>query len=280
MKKTILITITILLTITLATLYIATHDIPVLNPKGLIGVKQRDLLVLCTLLMAIVVLPVFVMMVVFSYRYREGNTKARYEPNFGHSVLAECIWWGVPFLIIVVLSYLTWTSSHELDPYKPLVSETPPVRIQVVALDWKWLFIYPDHNIATINYIQFPVDTPLNFEITSDAPMNSFWIPDLGGQIYAMPAMRTKLHLMANQIGSFRGVSANISGKGFAGMSFQAVSSSSDDFLSWVSAVQGGNNFLSQDEYQELLLPTEYDPPRTFSSVEENLFDQIIMKYM
>ena len=264
--------------IVLAAQYIRAHNIPVLHPKGAIGLQQRHLIIVCSLLMCIVVIPVLIMMFVFAWRYREGNTKSKYAPEWDKSILAECIWWGIPSIIIVILAVITWRSTHELNPFKPIVSENEPIEIQVVALDWKWLFIYPKQGIATVNFIQFPESTPLNFEISADAPMNSFWIPQLGGQIYAMPGMRTKLHLIANETGNFRGSSANISGKGFAGMAFRAVSSTEDDFHAWVQIVKESPNHLTHEEYEYLVLPSEYDPVIYYSEVEENLFDQIVMK--
>ena len=260
--------------------YVSHHQIPVLEPKGAIGMAQLDLLIICFLLMCIVVIPVFVMLFFFAWKYREGNTKAKYMPNWAHSTLAEVIWWGIPFVIIVILSVITWVSTHALNPYKPLESDRKPIVIQVVALDWKWLFIYPELGIATVNYIQFPEKTPLNFEISADAPMNSFWIPQLGGQIYSMPGMRTKLHLIADEVGQFRGVSSNLSGKGFAGMTFLAVASSDEDFDSWVSEVRSSPNQLSEEEYQALVLPSQYDPVIYYSKVKPDLFNQIVMKYM
>lgn len=266
--------------IALSIQYIATHNIPVLHPKGMIGWEQRRLIIVCSLLMCIVVIPVLIMMFLFAWRYREGNTKSKYAPEWGHSILAECIWWGVPFVIIVILAVITWRSTHELNPFKPIVNGNKPLVIQAVALDWKWLFIYPEEGIATVNFIQFPEKTPLNFEISADAPMNSFWIPQLGGQIYAMPGMRTKLHLIADETGDFRGSSANISGKGFAGMSFKAVSSTEEEFQSWVEEVRESPNHLTQEEYTHLALPSEYDPVIYYSEVEDGLFDQIVMKFM
>src|SRR5262249_43331219 len=152
--------------------------------------------------------------------------------------------------------------------------------IQAVALQWKWLFIYPEQSIATINFIQFPEKTPLHFEITADAPMNSFWIPQLGGQIYAMPAMRSRLNLIASETGSFRGCSANISGTGFAGMTFIAVSSSDGDFDEWVQKVKQSPKVMTQQEYQSLVEPSEYDPVAYFVLGQQDLFDQVLMKYM
>jgi len=192
------------------------------NPKGLIGLQERDQMYMATLLMLVVVIPVLILTFAICWRYRASNKSAEYDPNWHHDTLAESIWWGFPALIIILLCIGTWVSSNQLDPFKPLPSSQKPIRIQVVALQWKWLFIYPEHKIALLNYLQFPENTPLNFEITSDAPMNSFWIPALGGQIYAMPGMVTRLHLQALESGEFRGSSANLSGTGFAAMHFLA----------------------------------------------------------
>jgi cytochrome o ubiquinol oxidase subunit 2 len=260
--------------------YVSTHNIPVLDPKGMIGEKERDLIVTASLLMLIVVIPVFILTWVFAWVYREGSEKGKHHPDWEHNYIAEYCWWGVPIVIIAVLAALTWKSSHELNPFKPIPSNKKTLVIQAVALQWKWLFIYPEQGIATVNFVQFPEKTPLSFEITSDAPMNSFWIPQLGGQIYAMPAMRSKLYLIANETGSYRGCSANISGTGFAGMTFTAKSTSEADFEEWVQTVKQSPKSLNLSEYQGLLQPSEYDPVSYFVLAEPGLFDQIIMKYM
>lgn len=277
--KIVLLVILFLGVIAISAQYMSTHNIPVLNPKGSIGLQQRELIIVCSLIMCIVVIPVFIMMFFFSWKYREKNKKSKYSPEWDHSVAAEIVWWGVPFIIVVVLAVITWRSTHELNPFKPIENGNKPLVIQVVALQWKWLFIYPEQGIATVNYIQFPKDTPINFEITADAPMNSFWIPQLGGQIYAMPGMRTKLHLIANEEGDFRGASANISGKGFAGMTFRAVSTSQEDFEEWVETVNDSPNRLTFEEYSYLVLPSEYDPVIYYSEVDETLFNNIVMKF-
>ncbi len=261
-------------------LFISTHDIPVLNAKGMIGIKESDLIITASLLMLVVVIPVFILTWFFAWRYRESNTKAKHAPDWEHNYIAEYCWWGVPFVIIVILAVLTWKSSHELNPFRPIQSTKKPLTIQVIALQWKWLFLYPEQGIATINFVQFPEKTPIAFEITSDAPMNSFWIPQLGGQIYAMPAMRSKLHLIANEVGSFRGVSANISGEGFAGMTFTAQSSTQEDFDAWVSSIQGSTNHLDLNEYNRLVQPSEYVPTSFYILSQKNLFDLSISKYM
>lgn len=263
----------------LSAIYISTHDIPVLNPKGMIGMKERDLIITASLLMLIVVIPVLVLTWFFAWRYRESNTKSRHAPDWEHNYIAEYCWWGIPLVIIVILAIITWKSSHELNPYKPIESDKKTLTIQVVALQWKWLFIYPEQGIATVNYVQFPEKTPVYFEITADAPMNSFWIPQLGGQIYAMPAMRTKLHLIADEIGSYRGVSSNLSGEGFAGMTFTAKATSQSDFDQWVQSTKSLKP-LSLSDYNQLVEPSSYNPVASYSLNQTDLFDQIVMKYM
>jgi cytochrome o ubiquinol oxidase subunit 2 len=259
--------------------FILTSDIIVLNPKGMIGIKERDLIVTASLLMLIVVIPVYILTWVFAWKYREGGTESRHEPDWEHNYIAEYCWWGVPLVIVAILAVITWKSSHELNPFKPLESDKKPVTIQVVALQWKWLFIYPEQGIASVNFVQFPEKTPVNFEITADAPMNSFWIPQLGGQIYAMPAMRTKLHLIADEVGSYRGLSSNISGKGFAGMTFTARASSDADFQSWVNGIRSSGKTLNFASYEQLVEPSEYVPASYYYLDDRNLFNQILQKY-
>jgi cytochrome o ubiquinol oxidase subunit II len=263
-----------------AAVFVTHSNIPVLQPAGPVGLKERNLIYIALLLSAIVVVPVFVMLFMFSWKYREGNTKAKYNPEFDSSRKLEAIWWGIPFAIIAILSVITWNSAHALDPSKPISSSIKPVTIEVVALQWKWLFIYPDQNIASVNFLQFPVNTPVNFEITSDAPMNSFWIPQLGGQIYAMTGMSTQLHLMATKAGDYGGKSANISGKGFSGMTFTARASSQKSFNDWVNRVYPSYNPLSLSAYSQLAKPSENNHVEYFSSVDSSLYDSIISKYM
>lgn len=261
--------------------YVSTLSIDMLNPKGIIAAKQYDLLVLTTILGLLVVIPVFIMTIVIAWRYREGSSmKAKYTPNVSTNRLAETIWWGIPVALIAVLSVITWTSTHDLDPHKPLVSDNEPVKVQVVALDWKWLFIYPDYDIATVNLVQFPVDTPVNFEITADAPMNSFWIPQLGGQIYAMAGMTTKLHLNATEPGDYRGLSANISGEGFADMKFIARATSQAEFDTWVKEVKRADQQLTATSYAELVKKSTDVPTKFYASSEDDLYDTIVIKYM
>lgn len=272
--------------ITLATLlimaaeFIFDKNFEVLHPKGMIAVKERDLLLTTTLLMLIVVLPVFFITFYVAWKYRESHPNTKYTPNLKDSVLAEFVWWGVPCIIVGILCVLTWKRTHELDPYKPLESEKKAMTIQVVALQWKWLFLYPEQQIASVNYLQFPEKIPIHFEITADAPMNSFWIPSLSGQIYAMPGMKTDLHMIADETGEFRGVSANISGKGFAGMKFLTKVSNENEFAQWVAQMKTTPLSLGDAQYKELVQPSENNPVAFYTLAKPDLFDQIIMKYM
>lgn len=254
--------------------------IAVLDPAGVIATKQRDLIYISTLLMLLIVVPVFGLTIFIAWRYREGNKKAKYTPEWDGSRIAESIWWGFPFIIILILSVITWNSTHELDPRRQLVSEKQPLTIQVVALQWKWLFIYPEQQVATVNYVQFPEDTPVRFIITSDAPMNSFWIPQLGGQIYAMSGMSTELNLMADNPGSFQGSSANISGEGFSGMKFTAKASSDLEFVQWIDQLSRVSDTLTHTSYAALAMPSKNNSAAYYRLATTDLFDYIIMKYM
>lgn len=259
--------------------YVHSHNIAVFNPKGTIAAKERSLMIFTLLLSVIVVLPVFTLTFFIVWRYRATNKKAKYTPDWDRSRTLEFFWWAIPCAIIFVLAIVTWRSSHELDPFQP-ISTKKPLLVQVVALDWKWLFIYPDQHIATVNYMDIPVNTPVTFEITSDAPMNSFWVPQLGGQIYAMSGMTTKLHLQASQMGSYNGSSANISGKGFAGMHFVVNATSAQDYNAWVKQVSNSPKHLSQAGYDKLAQPSENNPHTNYSHVQNELYNGVIAKYM
>ncbi len=262
------------------TLLLSGCEMGALDPKGQVGADEKSLIITALLLMLIVVIPVLVMTFVFAWKYRESNTKATYLPDWCHSTKIELWVWGVPLVIIAVLAAITWTTTHELDPYKPLDSDVKPITIEVVALDWKWLFIYPEQHFATVNHIEFPANVPVNFKITSDAPMNSFFIPQLGGQIYAMTGMTTKLHLIANEEGTYRGMSANISGEGFSDMTFTATATSVDGFNAWVNEVKQSQHTLDKATYNVLRQKSIAHPVEYFSTVEPNMFQQIVDKYM
>lgn len=266
--------------VTITSLFLLTScNLVVFNPKGQVATDERDLIILATGLMLLVVVPVIVMMFVFAYRYRATNKKARYSPRWASSHKIEAVVWGVPLLIIIVLGWVTWETTHALDPYRPLESDTPPINVQVVATDWKWLFIYPDLGIASVNELALPVHTPVSFTVTSDAAMTSFFIPALGGQIYAMAGMQTKLHLIANETGEFRGIAANYNGPGFSDMHFTTQSLSTADFQTWVTKVKGAATSLDHSTYAQLAKPTLKHPVTYYSAVQERLFLDIVDKY-
>ncbi|PLZ04186.1 ubiquinol oxidase subunit II [Burkholderia sp. WAC0059] len=254
-------------------------DLAVLDPQGSVGVAEKSLIVTATVAMLIVVIPVIVLTLLFAWRYRAGNTRATYAPKWSHSTAIEVVVWTIPALIILFLGILTWKTTHELDPYRPLESNVKPIDVDVVALDWKWLFIYPDLGIATVNQLAMPVGTPVNFHITSDSVMNSFFIPQLGTQVYAMAGMQTRLHLIADHAGDYAGISSNFSGRGFADMKFRTLATSPDEFNAWVAKVRASGSHLGMDEYGEVAKPSEKNPAQYFSSVDPRLFHNIIAKY-
>jgi cytochrome o ubiquinol oxidase subunit 2 len=230
--------------------------------------------------MLIVIIPVYILTFIFSWRYRAHNKNAKYDPDLVDNVLAEYIWWGVPLIMTLIAGALTWIKTYELDPYKPLESDKKPITVQVVALQWKWLFLYPEEKIATTNFFQIPENTPIHFEITADAPMNSFWIPHLGGQIYAMPKMKTELHLIANETGDFRGSSANISGEGFAGMTFITRASTEEEYKKWIEDSKKSGQQMNWKEYEKLAKPSLEKSREVYQLEDINLFNKVIDQYM
>ncbi|WP_213993341.1 cytochrome o ubiquinol oxidase subunit II [Sodalis sp. dw_96] len=257
-------------------------DMALMNPKGQIGLEQRSLILTALGLMLLVVVPAIVMAVVFAIKYRATNTKATYSPNWSHSSKVELVVWIVPVLIIIFLATLTWKSTHALDPGKPIASDAKTINIEVVAMDWKWLFIYPEQGIATVNQIAFPANVPVRFNITSNSVMNSFFIPQLGGQIYAMAGMNATLHLIANEPGTYNGISSNFSGRGFSGMKFTAIATPDQQgFERWVQKVKSSPETLNtMDAYEQLAAPSEFHPVEYFSSVKPDLFNSVIGKFM
>jgi cytochrome o ubiquinol oxidase subunit 2 len=251
-----------------------------LDPKGQVGVDEKSLILTSVWLMLIVVVPVIVLTVIFAYKYRASNTKSTYLPDWSHSTRIEVVVWAVPCAIILALSILTWTSTHDLDPFKPLKSKVKPITIDVVALDWKWLFIYPEQHVASVNELAFPANVPVNFRITSDSVMNSFFIPQIGSQIYAMAGMESQVNLIANEAGVYDGLSANFSGPGFSNMRFKALASSQADFDAWVAKARKAGNKLDAANYPALAKPSQNMPVTYYASVDPGLFHGIIAKYM
>jgi cytochrome o ubiquinol oxidase subunit 2 len=251
----------------------------VLNPKGEVGKQQLDLMIISTLLCLVVIVPVLILTVYIVWKYRhKPNRKAKYDPNWEHSTKLEAIMWGIPVIIIVILATVTVRYTYMLEPSKPLENAAKPIVIQVTSLDWKWLFQYPEQGIATVNYIQFPANVPVQFELTSDAPMNSFWIPQLGGQIYTMSGMAMKLNLIADEPGSYLGMGANFSGRDFGKMQFTAKATSQQEFDAWVKGIKGSSPALTKKGYDQLALPGVSEV-ESFSSIPDGLFQQIVMKY-
>ncbi|MDE2517791.1 MAG: ubiquinol oxidase subunit II [Rhodospirillales bacterium] len=247
-----------------------------LDPKGPIGADEKSLILLATGLMLLVVVPVIVLTLVFAWRYRAGQKgafAATYMPEWSHSGRIEAVIWGVPCLIIAALAVVTWRSSHSLDPFRPLtLGNVKPVEVEVVSLDWKWLFIYPELKLASVNELVVPTNTPVEFRLTSASVMNSFFIPQLGSQIYTMTGMVTKLGLIASQPGVYRGISANYSGDGFSGMHFETHAVAPADFQAWVTKVRAHGGTLDGAAYYGLTQPSEDVPVSTYARVSPHVF--------
>jgi cytochrome o ubiquinol oxidase subunit 2 len=257
----------------------------VLDPAGHVAVQERDLVVISTILMLLIIVPVMALTALFAWRYRHSNASAPYDPDWDHSTQLELVIWAAPLLIIICLGALTWMATHLLDPYRPIervaagrpVSEqVKPLEVNVVALDWKWLFIYPQYGIATVNELAAPVDRPIQFRITASTVMNSFYVPALAGQVYAMPGMETKLHAVVNKPGVYQGFSANYSGAGFSGMRFAFHGLTDDGFDKWIAGVKAGGGTLDRGHYLELERPSENVPVRRYATVDANLYKLIL----
>lgn len=257
----------------------------VMKPFGDIAQQQSQLIITAMVLMLLIVVPVIVLTLVFAWRYRSANKGATYTPQWDHSTRLELLIWGAPLLIIIALGAVTWISTHKLDPYRPLqridakrplVEGVKPFVVEVVALDWKWLFVYPELGIATVNELAAPVDRPIEFKITASTVMNSFYIPALAGQIYAMPGMQTKLHAVINTAGVYEGFSANYSGKGFSNMRFKFLGLSPNDFETWVQSNKTAGNVLGRTDYLKLEQPSEKEPVRRYASVDGGLYEAIL----
>ena len=258
------------------------HNIGMLNPKGIVAYEQRKLFFDTLALMLIVVLPVIVMSFTFVYHYQASHHVKDYKPNWSHSYFLETLWWGIPCVIIVILAVITWKKTHELDPYNRIPGHAEaPMVIQVIALPWKWLFIYPQQNIATVNYLVIPVGQQIEYWITADnVPMSAFFIPQLGSQIYAMAGMRTRLHLLANQTGTFDGMNTQYNGDGFSDMHYVVTAIPPDKMNVRLSQVQQSANALTQTNYLQLLNPSIGNPPKFFAGIEPGLFENVIATYM
>jgi len=272
----------VLLGILLAPLLLALGgcEMVVMSPSGDVAAQQRDLVVISTVLMLLIIIPVIGLTIWFAWRYREDNTAAEYDPDWHHSTGLEVVIWAAPLVIIIALGAITWVSTHLLDPYRPINRieagrPVPPdaktLTVQAVALDWKWLFIYPEQGIATVNELAAPVDVPIRFELTSSSVMNSFYVPALAGMIYAMPAMETKLHAVINKAGVYDGFSANYSGAGFSDMRFKFHGLDQAGFDAWVQSVKDAGGSLDRAGYLELEKPSVRVAPKKYRSEERRV---------
>ena len=249
------------------------------EPKGPVGDAERFVIIVAVVLMLIVVVPVVAMVFLFPRKYRASNTNATYMPKWDRSAKIEWVIWLVPAVIVTVLATLVWKATVQLDPYKPIDAAVKSINIEAVSLDWKWLFIYPDQNIATVNQLIFPAHVPLSFRITSDTVMTSFFIPQLGSQIYAMAGMQTRLNLMADEPGTYTGQNQQFSGRGYADMTFKAIAVSEEQFNAWVQKVRQSPEKLSLVRFEELKKPSIDYPVSLFYWVKPGLFDHIIGRF-
>jgi cytochrome o ubiquinol oxidase subunit II len=248
----------------------------VLDPQGPIASAERLLLINSTAIMLVVVIPVIVATLAFAWWYRASNPRAARSPDESYEGRVEFVVWSIPALTVILLGGVIWIGSHQLDPRAPIPGKSQPLHVDVVALDWKWLFIYPDQGVAAVNQLVIPAGTPIEFRLTSATVMNSFFVPQLGSQIYTMGGMTTHLSLLADEPGEYPGLSANFSGDGFSGMRFVVKSVSEGDFNAWLGQVRGTGSSLDDASYAELAKPSQNVPPATYRSVEPKLFEHIL----
>jgi cytochrome o ubiquinol oxidase subunit II len=248
----------------------------VLDPQGIIGIAEKTILIDSVAIMLAIVIPTIAATFAFAWWFRASNTRARYLPNFAYSGRIEMIIWSIPLLTIILLGGVGWIGSHDLDPAKPLASTTPPLEVQVVSLDWKWLFIYPDQRVASVNRLVVPAGVPVHFSLTSASVMNAFFIPRLGSMIYTMNGMTTQLNLQADAPGTFRGLSSHYSGDGFADMHFDVQAVPAEEFAAWIEAMRKTGPVLDPASYTALAKQSMNTAPFTFRSADPTLFQQIV----
>jgi len=252
----------------------------VLDPKGPIAIAERQILFNALGIMLAIVIPTILATLAVAAWFRASNARARYLPDFEYSGRLEVLVWAIPAMTVILVGGVAWVGAHELDPRKPIASAATPIKVQVVSLDWKWLFIYPEQGIATVNQLTVPVDTPVNFELTSSGVMNSFFVPQLGSQIYTMAGMVTRLYLQADHPATYRGLSAQFSGEGFADMRFNVDAVSAEDFARWVEATRNAGPALDARNYVDLAKPSKAVVPFTYRAVATDLFDDIVSSGM
>ena len=252
----------------------------VLDPKGPIAVADREILLNSLGIMLAIVIPVILATLGVAIWFRASNERARYRPNFAYSGRLEVLVWSIPAMTVFLVGGVAWVGSHDLSPRKPIVSTVKPLRVQVASLDWKWLFIYPDQGVASVNQLTIPVGTPVSLELTSSGVMNSFFVPQLGSQIYTMAGMVTRLHLLANYSGTYRGFSAQFSGDGFADMHFDADAVTDEKFAQWLDVARSAGPALDTKTYADLAKPSAVVVPFTYRAVAPGLFDSIRVSEM
>jgi cytochrome o ubiquinol oxidase subunit 2 len=248
----------------------------ILDPVGPIAAQEKQLLINSTAIMLAIIIPTMIATVAFAWWFRRSNAKATYLPDWEYSGAIEMVVWAIPALTVMLLGGIAWIGSHALEPSKPLKSSLPPLRVEVVSLDWKWLFIYPDQGVATVNQLVIPAGTPVSFRLTSATVWNSFFVPQMGTMIYTMPRMTTRLNLQADRRGVFNGLSSHFSGDGFPGMQFKVQSLPPDQFAMWAQGARGSGAVLDGRGYAELTKPSSYVPPMTYGAVVPGLFDAIV----
>jgi len=248
----------------------------VLDPKGPIAAAEREILFNSLAIMLAIVIPTILATIGVAFWFRSSNRRARYRPDFTYSGRLEMLVWSIPAMTVLLVGGVAWIGAHDLDPRKPIASGVEPIRVQVVSLDWKWLFIYPDQGIASVNHLAVPVGTPVSFELTSSGVMNSFFIPQLGSQIYTMAGMVTRLHLQADHEGTYPGLSANYSGDGFADMRFTVDAVPPEAFAQWIDGARGAGPMLDAGTYAALAKPSSAVAPFTYRSVAPDLFNGIL----
>jgi cytochrome o ubiquinol oxidase subunit II len=248
----------------------------ILDPVGPVAAAEKTILINSTAIMLAIIIPTMIATVAFAWWFRRGNSKAEYRPDWEYSGAIEMVVWAIPALTIMLLGGIAWIGSHDLEPSRPLKSNVPPLKVEVVSLDWKWLFIYPDQGIATVNQLVVPAGTPVSFRLTSATVWNAFFVPQMGTMIYTMPRMTTRLNLQADKVGKYNGLSSHFSGDGFPGMQFQVQSLPPDQFAMWAQGAHGSALKLDGAGYAELSKPSSYVKPATYGAVAPGLFDAIV----
>ena len=247
----------------------------ILDPVGPVGAAEKTILINSTAIMLAIIIPTMIATVAFAWWFRRGNSKATYLPDWEYSGAIEMVVWAIPALTIMLLGGIAWIGSHDLEPSRPLKSTVPALKVEVVSLDWKWLFIYPDQGVATVNQLVVPAGTPVSFRLTSATVWNSFFVPQMGTLIYTMPRMTTRLNLQADRPGVYEGISSHFSGDGFPGMQFQVQALPADQFAMWAQSAHGGPA-LDGAAYSQLTKPSSYVKPMTYGAVAPGLFDAIV----